>query len=418
MITPKQTNNEKRRLEELKSYDIMDSIHEEDFDNLTKLASEICGTKISLVSLLDDKRQWFKSKHGTEVDETPKEFGFCSHAIHQPQEVFLIEDARNDERFHDNPLVTGDPNVVFYAGMPLVTSTGVALGTLCVIDDQPKTLNEAQINALKTLSKQAMRLMELRKKTIEVQQANRFLTKKNEQIERFAYMAAHDLKSPLNQIYGIANLVLEEEKPSRKEVEEYLNIILQSSGRLRALIDELLAFSRVEDIENLEFEMVNPYALVEDLQLILPEEEKCAIRLHTELEHISINKTGINAIFQNLVTNSIKYSDKHEIVVDIHIKADKEYYYFKFSDNGPGVPANKLEKIFMPLEVLQKDKYGNKGTGFGLAHVKKIVTMLGGHITARIGDNGGLELEFWVLQSGGFNHLLGGRKIETNPRSS
>ncbi|MFK7799654.1 MAG: ATP-binding protein [Aureispira sp.] len=398
MIAPKETNDEKRRLQELKSYHIMDSMSEEDFDNLTKLASQICGTKVSLVTLLDDKRQWFKSKHGLDVDETPKELGFCGHAIHHPQEIFLIEDARKDERFHDNPLVTDDPNVVFYAGVPLVTSTGFALGTLCVVDDHPKTLNEEQVDALKALSRQAMRLLELRKKSIEVQKKNQYLTKKNEQIERFAYMAAHDLKSPLNQIHALTNLVLDETKPSPEETAEYLEIILQSSGRLRALIDELLAFSRVGDMEHLEYQEICPKSLIEDLQLILPEKEKNTIQLDTALESITVNKTGINAILQNLVTNSIKYSDKTETIVDIQIKEDQEHYAFIFSDNGSGVPANKLEKIFMPLEVLSKDKYGNKGTGFGLAHVKKIVAMLGGSISAGIGSNGGLELRFWVLR--------------------
>jgi signal transduction histidine kinase len=398
MIAPKETKEEKKRLQELKSYDIMDSMDEEDFDNLTKLASQICGTKISLVTLLDDKRQLFKSKQGLEVDETPKELAFCGHAIHQPQEVFLVEDARKDERFHDNPLVTNAPNVVFYAGMPLVSPTGFALGTLCVIDDHPKKLNEAQIDALRMLSRQAMQLMELRKKSIEAQQANQVLIKKNEQIERFAYMAAHDLKSPLNQIHALTNLVLDEENTFPEETMECLEVILQSSGRLRNLIDELLTFSKVDGMENLEYQQVSPKVLVEDLQLILPEKEKNSIRLQTELQHITINKTGINAILQNLMTNSIKYSDKSETIVDLHLTADQEFYHFKFSDNGPGVPADKLEQIFMPLEVLKKDKYGNKGTGFGLAHVKKIVAMLGGDISAGIGANGGLELRFWVLR--------------------
>ncbi|MBE7170115.1 MAG: GAF domain-containing protein [Williamsia sp.] len=159
-----QKTNEQERLQALKEYDIMDSLPEEDYDNLTSLASQICGTPISLISLLDDKRQWFKSAKGLEVKETPKEYAFCVHTIQNPGEVFIIPDSRKDERFAANPLVTGDPHVIFYAGMPLVDESGHALGSLCVIDDQEHTLTLFQITALKHLAKQVVSLMQLKKK--------------------------------------------------------------------------------------------------------------------------------------------------------------------------------------------------------------------------------------------------------------
>lgn len=163
MIKPEIPNNEEQRLEALNSYSILDTLPEVEYDDITYLASFICGVPISLISLIDDKRQWFKSHHGLDAESTPKDMAFCAHAINDQENMLLVSDSRIDDRFHDNPLVTGDPHVIFYAGIPLVTPTGYPLGTLCVIDNSPRDLNEAQIKALKSLANQLMSLMEARK---------------------------------------------------------------------------------------------------------------------------------------------------------------------------------------------------------------------------------------------------------------
>lgn len=173
MIKPTIPANEIDRQKELVSYSILDSLPEKEYDEITFLASQICDTPISLISLLDDTRQWFKSHHGLGVSETPKELAFCAHAINDENNPLIVEDSREDKRFFDNPLVTEDPNVVFYAGMPLVTTKGFALGTLCVIDNEPKVLNESQIKALEALSNQLMKLLELRKSKAEIEQKNK-----------------------------------------------------------------------------------------------------------------------------------------------------------------------------------------------------------------------------------------------------
>ncbi len=157
-------SNEKDRLNALRSYGVLDTLSEIEYDEITQLASQLCGTKIALISLIDEDRQWFKSKFGLEAEQTPREFAFCGHAINTPADPFIIEDSRLDERFNDNPLVVGAPNVIFYAGIPLVNEDNYPLGTLCVIDDQPKKLSEAQISGLKTLARSVMNLLELRRK--------------------------------------------------------------------------------------------------------------------------------------------------------------------------------------------------------------------------------------------------------------
>ena len=150
-----------RRLAALLAYDILDTPPETQFDDLTRVASFICQTPIALLSLLDEKRQWFKSRVGLEAAETPIEQAFCIHAI-EKREVMIVRDARADSRFSANPLVTGAPHIRFYAGAPLITSEGVALGTLCAIDQRPRELEPAAIAALQSLANPAAVLIEQR----------------------------------------------------------------------------------------------------------------------------------------------------------------------------------------------------------------------------------------------------------------
>lgn len=179
MRKPKVPHNESDRLNELETYQLVGVAENADYDFITSMAANICGTKISLISLITAEKQWFLSHHGLKTKETSKDYSFCAHAINKPYEPFIVTDAKKDERFSDNPLTTGDPNVIFYAGVPLVTKEGLPLGSLCVIDDQPKQLTKEQLTQLDSLAKQTIRLFELRKSQIELKQKNEQLQQSN-----------------------------------------------------------------------------------------------------------------------------------------------------------------------------------------------------------------------------------------------
>jgi GAF domain-containing protein len=155
------TSREAARVAALDRYAILDSEPEQSFDDLVTLAAQICKVPIAMLSLVDDHRQWFKSKLGVQVTETPREISICAHAIQQG-DLFIVPDTLQDPRFRDNPLVVGEPHVRFYAGQPLVNDDDFALGTLCVVDREPRELDPDQKDALSALGRLALRQMELR----------------------------------------------------------------------------------------------------------------------------------------------------------------------------------------------------------------------------------------------------------------
>ncbi|CAM8653887.1 GGDEF domain [Comamonadaceae bacterium] len=175
--------DEKLRLEDLRSFNVLDSASEQAYDDVVRLASYICDTPIALISLVDEDRQWFKARLGLNAMETPRGQAFCAHAILDPDQVMEVPDAQLDARFVNNPLVTGDPGIRFYAGAPLVTPSGAALGTVCVIDKVPRKLTERQSQALQALSRQVVQLLALRRANTELEMVAKAQTLRQQQLE-------------------------------------------------------------------------------------------------------------------------------------------------------------------------------------------------------------------------------------------
>jgi len=201
--------NEKKRLNVLWQYEVLDTVPEEVFDDLTELAARICEAPIALITLVDEKRQWFKSKVGISINETSRDVSFCGHAILQ-SDLFIVPDATRDERFSHNPLVTTEPRIRFYAGAPLVTPDGHALGSLCVIDKVPRQLNNDQKQALRVLARHVMTQLELRRHSHELAKAH----KHKDQIEKDLIKARADLAKAHRELEKLK--VRSRKKVSRK----------------------------------------------------------------------------------------------------------------------------------------------------------------------------------------------------------
>jgi len=379
MKKPKIPQNELERLKALNSLKLFDNLKDEDLDLITQLASDICGTKISLVTLIDTKHQIFKSKVGLEVDKTSRDVAFCAHAINEPKKIFIVNDARLDERFKDNPLVTGDPNIAFYAGMPLINKDGFALGTLCVIDSKPKVLSSHQIKALKSLAKLVQKLFESRKKTIDLEFMKEQLELHRNQADEIAYSIAHDLKNPLDSIQGFLELLKHEnETHLGDEALKYIDYAKQSTHKMTDLIYEILAFAKLSNA-SVKYEMVEVGTIIEniiDLNLPIIKSEEIEIKFDN-ISTIKTSKLLFSIVLRNLIGNAIKFrSPDRRLKIEVSIDDKSDHWIVGVTDNGNGIEPQNLDKIFRPF--YKEVKSSNNGVGMGLATCKKIILTLGG----------------------------------------
>ncbi|GAC1381401.1 MAG: hypothetical protein NVSMB45_06150 [Ginsengibacter sp.] len=384
MIKPIIPSNEVERVKALRKYNILDSLPEEDYDHITMLASVICDTPISTITLIDSHRVFLKSHRGLDGNSGDRNTSFCAHAINNPDELMVVPDSRIDPRFADNPNVIGDPHVVFYSGVPLVSEDGYAIGTLCVVDSKPHEITEVQKQSLKSLGRQLVRLLELRLKNQLLDEQKAELEVYAKDMEMFAYVASHDLKEPLRMVKSF-NELLERKYSDLLDdtAKKYISFSIDGVVRMNSLIDNLLLYftagtllkeKQVTDVNHAVNEILKSYE-----SQILNNELKFHV---SELPVINISKTEIALIFQNLISNAIKYQNQ-ENVPEIHInyKLMDDKFQFAIRDNGIGIKAEHLEEIFSIFKRLHnRSEYG--GTGIGLSIVKRIVEQNGRKVWA------------------------------------
>jgi len=373
--------NENERLEALKRYEILDTQAEQRFDDLTELASYICNAPIALVSLVDKERQWFKSKVGVDAEQTPREWAFCAHAINQPEQVMVVQDALQDPRFVENPLVTGDPNIRFYAGAPLVTHDGYALGTLCVIDTNPRELTQEQLKALSAVRRQVLAQIELSHNLTELSQANLALEELNRTNNDFLRMAAHDLKNPLSAVKGYAEELMEISEQgdiSAKEALENAQYIHQASAQMYDLIVNLLDSHSVESEKKaLKLEVVTLSPLFERLQRSYAKRAhakqiELVIQQPTEVEVLAI-EFALSQVLDNLISNAIKYSPRNKTVT-LHSQETEKHVKIFVHDQGPGFSSTDKQRLFQKFTRLSaRPTGGEHSSGLGLFIVKNLV---------------------------------------------
>ncbi|WP_179344847.1 sensor histidine kinase [Winogradskyella ursingii] len=392
MITPKLPQKEQQRLEAVKSYQILDTLPESDYDNITELVASICDVPIALITFLDEKRNYFKSHQGIPFNESPRDISFCGHAILE-DDVMIVEDARKDPRFVENPLID-ELKAIFYAGQPLVDSNGLALGTICVFDHKPRTLSKKQKKALKTLGNQVVNLLELRRKNINLERTKEELKIRNIQLKSFASHVSHDLKSPLANIISLTEL-LKDDNDSKLSEDAiiYLDSIEDSANILKDYIDGILMHYKTDDLLERKKQDIKLSEISEDIkQLLISSEDEL---IYVEHEIKNINKSVLSQILINLVDNAIKYNDKPKRIIQLDYELLDGYHRFSVSDNGIGIPKNQQEQIFEIFKTV-KNSFTKSSTGIGLSTVKNLIEKQNGHIFVCSEEGKGSTFSFTI----------------------
>lgn len=392
--------SEKERIDFVNSLKLLDTLPEDEFDMLTQMASKYLNAPVSMFSILDNRRQWLKSKVGIEVRETPIDISFCSHAIQQT-DLYVIENADEHPLFAKNPLVTAEENAIkFYTGVPIIIEGKYAIGTLCIIDYVPRVLSVEEKELLINLGKQIEKLIELRLINNKAKAQQKELEVQHERLKEFAGVISHDMKMPL------ANLIITSDILKKKysailddDGINYLDYLKTSSLTLSDYISNILKYYESDRLAKESKTTFDIFELLEEIIEILHVNEQSGIMLPDKNLIVHTNKPALEQVLLNLFTNAIKYNDKESAEIKVECSEDDNFYYFSIADNGKGIAPDKLHLIFNLYETLDVvDKKGNKGHGVGLSMVKKICESLGGDIKVSSKVGIGTRFDFCIAK--------------------
>jgi signal transduction histidine kinase len=379
-MPPSASLRDDERLAALRRYDLLDTLPEQVYDDLARLAAHVCQTPIALVSLIETDRQWFKARIGLDAEETDIEHSFCAHAIAEG-ELLVIPNATLDERFRDNPLVTGPPDIRFYAGTPLLSRDGHALGTLCVIDREPRQLGEQQLEMLRILGRQVMSQIELRLHIAERARIERAMSE-------FVSIVSHELRTPLTSLRGSLGLIdggVAGELPP--QMAQLMGIARSNTDRLVRLVNDMLDLTRIEAGRlDLQLRPLDPEDLVESaFAEIRGLAEQAKVRLTDSADPgrrpVLADRDRMVQVLINLLSNAIKASPPGSVVEAFVGPAADGRIRMEVRDEGPGIPGTEIRRIFEKFQQLDRDSgRGRGGTGLGLTISKAIVEQHGGSI--------------------------------------
>lgn len=383
MIETKNKTDEERRLVALQSYDILDSLPDEEFDNLAQLAAEITGTPVSQINLIDKYRQWSKSSIGLNAEsrERQREHSVCQYTI-MGIGMTEIKDLREDTRTSEFEYVKMDNGLRYYLGIPLMSEGKYAIGTLCVLDYKEKELSDNQIKQLKIIAKQVMTHLELHKKNLELQKLNEYKV-------QLMKMLSHDMRSPLNGIIGLSSMLREQLKEEGSDHIEVIDIIEQSSSQLNQMIDEVMNYSLIESQGlTLSPGNVNLQETVDNIsRLYRPATRTKSIdlKIYTEdlEEPVWLDGDKFEQVIGNLLSNAIKYT-RSGGCVKLSLIRKQDILELRVTDSGIGMSDEETEKLLQDKEIryqqFSKGTNGEKSTGIGFSIVKHIIDLFDGEI--------------------------------------
>jgi signal transduction histidine kinase len=407
MTLPPISKDELARLADLFSYNILDTPPEEELDEIVQLASEICNTPISTITLIDEKRQWHKARKGIDSESGDRDFAFCAHAINGDG-LMMVPDTQKDKRFSDNPFVTGEPKIRFYAGVPLKSSNGNNLGTLCVIGNQPSELSAAQERALKTLARQVVNNFELRKnnrllkETIALAEKQKEqLDKHNKMLTRLLSIISHDLKSPIQNLNQLFSMLLSE-GISREDFDTVAPELQKSLGNTSELLNNLLGWASSQLRGNsVTFTEVHPFKLTEEvfhgLETNAAAKGNQLKNLIPESASIGADANMLSFVIRNLVSNANKFTASGVITVGLDEKLST--YEIVVTDTGAGMADDAIKQLFdWKNRQTTLGTAGEKGSGLGLLIVKQFAEQHNGRLSVQSEVGVGTKMVFEIAK--------------------
>lgn len=384
-------NSDSRQHPAPEEFHILKTSADQDFSELLFLCAQVVKTSVAALVIVENENSWVKSTYGRPLEYFDSQNFYWEQVLDQDEIL----------TFQGYDLAGSGLGFDSMIAVPVVTTSGEKLGIVALFDPEEIELHHNQKRSLKLLVNQILNFIAFKKQNNQYQRMQQDLEQRFKELEKFASVVSHDIKSPLANIISLVDLLKEENKEKfDEETRQYIEFLSQASHSLRSYVDGLLVFYRSERILEKEEEDVNLPVFFENLTNLYTVNPDVDIDYPQEGVLKKVNKAALTQIFMNLISNALKYNHKEQRHVKIIFNSLENYYAFEVKDNGDGIPEENFEKIFDLFTTLDlNDRDGNPGSGIGLATVKKLLTHMGGDIKIESRPGVGSNFKFRIKRS-------------------